>query len=176
MFPPAPISVEPLDTTRHDRASFFSGVSQCDNFLRLTAGKLSKAGHSRVFVMTPDGRKIIGYYALNAYSIDYRELPVPFARERPVSGFIPAAFIAMIAVDQGEQGKGYGGDLLANALRRISEAQQYIGLSVAVLDVLDDGDAAAVERRMRLYRSYGFQSFAERPLRMWISVTGLKLG
>ncbi len=173
MSPSAPVFVEPLDTARHDRVSFSSGVGQCDNFLRLTAGKLSKAGHTRVFVMTPDGQKIIGYYALNASSIDYRELPSPFARDRPASGFIPAAFIAMIAIDRAEQGKGYGGDLLANAFRRIAEAQQNIGLSVAVLDVLDDGDSEAVERRVRLYRSYGFQPFAERPLRMWISVKGI---
>ncbi len=170
MSPPKSISVEPLNTARHDRACFSSGVSQCDNFLRLTAGKLSKAGHARVFIMMPDGQKIIGYYALNAYSIDYSELPAPFARDRPASGLIPAAFIAMIAVDRREQGKGYGGDLLANALRRIAEAQRSIGLSVAVLDVLNDGDSAAVARRVALYASYGFRPFAERPLRMWISV------
>jgi GNAT superfamily N-acetyltransferase len=165
--------IEPLDTARHDRASFSSCVSQCDNFIRLTAGKLGKAGHVRTFVMTQDGRKLAGFYALNAHSIDYRDLPSEFARNRPASGSIPAAFVAMIAVDKGEQGKGYGGDLLADALKRIAQAQQSVGVSIAVLDVLDDGDARAVARRLALYASYGFQPFAERPLRMWISVRGI---
>jgi GNAT superfamily N-acetyltransferase len=162
--------IEPLDTARHDRASFSSGVSQCDNFIRLTAGKLGKAGHVRTFVMTADGAKIIGYYALNAHSIDYRDLPSEFARNRPASGSIPTAFIAMIAVEKRQQGKGYGGDLLADALKRIARAQQSIGLSIAVLDVLDDGDSEGVARRLALYATYGFRPFAERPQRMWIPV------
>jgi ribosomal protein S18 acetylase RimI-like enzyme len=165
--------IEPLDTARHDRASFSSGVSQCDNFIRLTAGKLSKAGHIRTFVMTPDGKKITGFYALNAHSIDYRELPAQFARDRPASGAIPAAFIAMIAVDASEQSKGYGGDLLADALKRIAEARMSLGVSIAVLDVLDDGDAKAVAQRLRLYRTYGFQTLDKHPLRMWVSVKGI---
>jgi ribosomal protein S18 acetylase RimI-like enzyme len=168
-----PTDIEPLDTARHDRASFSSGVSQCDNFLRLTAGKLTKAGHIRTFVMTPDGIKIIGFYALNAHSIDYRELPAQFVRDRPASGFIPAAFIAMIAVDKSEQGKGYGGDLLADALKRIAEARKSLGVSIAVLDVLDDGNEPAIARRVGLYRSYGFEAIAERSLRMWISLKGI---
>lgn len=101
--------IEPLDTARHDRASFSCGVSQCYNFIQLTAGKLTKAGHVRTFVMTQDGQKIIGFYALNAHSIDYLELPPQFARNRPASGSIPVAFIAMSAVDKEEQGEGYGG-------------------------------------------------------------------
>ncbi|MGL4489200.1 MAG: GNAT family N-acetyltransferase [Rhizobiaceae bacterium] len=165
--------IEPLDTTRHDRNSFSSGVKQCDNFLRLTAGKLGKAGHVRTFVLTQNGEDIIGYYALNAHSIDYMDLPTRFARDRPASGSVPAAFIAMIAVDQREQGKGYGGDLLTDALKRIAKASQSIGISVAVLDILDDGDITAVDRRLTLYKSYGFQPFANRPLRLWISVRGL---
>jgi ribosomal protein S18 acetylase RimI-like enzyme len=173
VIPPSPLFIEPLDASRHDRESFSSGVSQCDNFIRLTAGKLSKAGHTRVFVMTPDSRKIVGYYALNAHSIDYSELPSQFARDRPASGAIPAAFIAMIAVDRGEQGKGYGGDLLADALKRIAEARRSLGVSIALLDVLDDGDAASVKRRLALYASFGFRPLAERALRMWISVKGM---
>ncbi len=170
----ASLILEPLDTARHDRAAFSSGVSQCDNFIRLTAGKLSKAGHVRTFVLTADSAKIIGFYALNAHAIDYRELPPQFARDRPASGSIPAAFIAMIAVDKREQGKGYGGDLLADALKRIAEARRSLGLSVAVMDVLDDGDSRAVARRLALYESYGFRPFASKPLRLWISVRGLK--
>lgn len=114
----------------------------------------------------------MGYYALNAHSIDYRELAAQFARDRPSSGFIPAVFIAMIAVDRNEQGKGYGGDLLSDALNRIAEAQRSIGVSIAMLDVLDDGDETAVTRRAALYAAYGFQPLAERPLRMWISIRG----
>jgi ribosomal protein S18 acetylase RimI-like enzyme len=165
--------IEPLDTAKHDRAAFSSGVSQCDNYLRLTAGKLTRAGHVRMFVMTPDGHKIVGYYALNAHAVSYTELPSQFARDRPASGAIPVAFIAMIAVDATEQGKGYGADLLADALKRIAEARKSLGISIAMLDVLDDGDGTAIARRLALYRTYGFQALDELPLRMWVSVKGI---
>jgi ribosomal protein S18 acetylase RimI-like enzyme len=76
----------------------------------------------------------------------------------------------MIAVDRSEQDKGYSDDLLAGAMKRIAEARRSLGLSIAVLDVLEDGEAVA--RRLALYASYGFQPFAERALRMWVSVRG----
>jgi ribosomal protein S18 acetylase RimI-like enzyme len=167
------IRIEPLDAAKHDRASFSSGVLQCDNFIRLTAGKLTRAGHIRTFVMTPDGQTIIGYYAVNAHSISYTELPLQFARDRPASGAIPVAFIAMIAVDATVQGMGYGGDLLSDALKRIAEARRSLGVSIAMLDVLDDGHAVAVARRLALYRSYGFKALDKHPLRMWVSVKGV---
>lgn len=168
------VTIEPLDPARHDRASFSSGVSQCDNFLRLTASKLSKAGHVRTFVLTADCKKILGYYALNAHSIDYQELAPSFAKHRPSSGSIPAAFIAMIAVDRSEQNNGYGGLLLADALKRIAKASQSLGISIMVLNVLDDGDEMAIKRRLALYKSYGFTPVANQPLRLWISLGSIQ--
>ena len=168
-----PFIIESFDAARHDREGFASGVLKADNFLKLTSNKLSKAGNLRMFVATHDGVSILGFFALNAHSIDYQELPPKFARDRPSNGRIPAADIAMIAVAKSEQGKGYGSLLLADALKRISAAGKNLGISIAMLDVLDDGDEAAVSARLRLYRAFGFKSFEANPLRMWISVAGL---
>jgi hypothetical protein len=129
---------------------------------------VSLVGHARIFVLKPDGHKITGFHALNAHSIDYRELPASFARDRPASGFIPAAFIAMIAAAKSEQDMGYGDDLLGDAMKRNAEARRSLDVSIAVLDY---GEAMA--RRMTLYASDGFEPFAERALRMWISVRAL---
>jgi GNAT superfamily N-acetyltransferase len=81
----------------------------------------------------------------------------------------------MIGVDQTFQGKGYGGDLLVDCLRRLAQASDTLGLAVIVLDVLDCGDARQVERRLALYRSYGFGPLPSNPLRLFLPLATVKM-
>lgn len=166
--------IEPLDPSKHDRAAFSCGVEQVDNFLRRTANKLARADNLRVYVLTePDG-SIVGFYALNAHSIYYADLPEKFKRDRPGHGTIPAAFISMIGVNSRYQGRGYGGDLLVDCLRRIARAAETIGIRVVLLDVLDCGSASAVERRIQLYASYGFASLPAQKIRMFLPLSDVE--
>jgi len=162
---------EALDPSKHDRATFSCGIDQVDNYFKRTANKLASAGNVRVFVLTKPNGELIGFYAINAHSIHYSELPDRFKRDRPGHGIIPAAFISMIGVDSKYQGQGFGGDLLVDSLRRIAGAAAEIGIRVVVLDVLDCGDPARVERRKRLYTSYGFASFPSNDLRMYLPMS-----
>lgn len=160
--------IEPLDPEKHDRAAFSCGLEQVDNFLKRTANKLAKADNLRVFVMTtPDG-DLIGFYALNAHAVDYTDLPGKFARSRPGHGSIPAAYISMIGVDQRHQGKGYGGDLLVDALTRITRIADDIGIALVMLDVLDCSNPVMVQKRKTLYESYGFAALSSNPLRLFL--------
>lgn len=176
MTPPQQAStrIEPFDPARHDRAAFASGVDAVDNFLRKTANKLSRADNLRLYAMTDAAGALIGFYALNAHAIDYAELPTKYARTRPGHGSIPAAYISMIGVDAHHQGRGYGGDLLVDALTRIVQAADAIGIAVVILDVLDDGDPVQVARRKALYESYGFQSLPSRPLRLFLPLATVR--
>nr|WP_319486060.1 GNAT family N-acetyltransferase [uncultured Cohaesibacter sp.] len=167
--------IEPLDPDKHDRAAFSCGVEQVDNFFKKTANKQAKAGNLRVYVMTDNEGAVIGYYALNAHSIDYQDLPKKFARTRPSHGTIPAAFIAMIGVDEKYAGHGFGGDLLVNALTRVVQAAEEIGIAVVLLDVLDDGVPELVERRLALYQRYGFQPLPSNPLRLFLPVAAVRM-
>lgn len=162
--------IEPLDPSRHDRAAFSCGVEQIDNFFRKTANKLAAADNLRVFVMTAGGSEVIGFYALNAHAVDYRDLPAKYARTRPRHGSIPAAYLSMIGVDTRHAGHGYGGDLLADALTRIAAAATNIGIAVVVLDVLDDGNTALVARRKALYERYGSTPLPSDPLRLFLPI------
>ncbi len=166
--------IEAFDPDRHLREGFASGVEAVDNFLKRTANKLARADNLRLFVMTAANGAVIGFYALNAHAIDYAELPARYARTRPGHGFIPAAFIAMIGVDARHQGRGYGGDLLVDALGRIVRAADSVGVAVALLDVLDDGDQRAVGRRKTLYESYGFIALPSRPLRLFLPIATVR--
>lgn len=162
--------IEAFDAGRHDRDGFSCGVAQVDNFFKLSASKLSKAGNARVFVMTGGGSAVMGYYALNAHTLDYRALPPQFARDRPSHGGIPAAFISLIGVDLRFQGKGYGGDLLADALSRVRDAARNLGIAVAMLDILDDGRADLIAKRRALYEDYGFKALETQQMRMWLRI------
>ncbi|WP_158969897.1 GNAT family N-acetyltransferase [Chachezhania sediminis] len=163
--------IEPFDPSRHDRKAFSCGVEQVDNYFQKTANKLAKADNVRLYVMVAADGAVIGFYALNAHAVDYGELPAKYARTRPAHGSIPAAYISMIGRDQKFRGGSYGGDLLVDALRRISAAADAIGVAVVMLDVLDCGDPERVARRKALYESYGFQSLPSNPLRMFMPVS-----
>ena len=171
---PAPNRIEPLDPDKHDRAAFSCGVDQVDNFFRKTANKLARADNLRVWVLTTPTDDLVGFYALNAHAIDYAELPGRYARTRPGHGSIPAAYISMIGVDARHQGQGYGGDLLIDALKRIQQASEAMGVAVVILDVLDCGDAEAVAKRSALYRAYGFSPLASNPLRLFLPVATIR--
>ena len=166
--------IEPFDPEKHDRTAFSCGIGQVDNFFRKTANKLSKADNLRVWVMTGPNGDVLGFYAANAHSIDYRDLPPKYAQTRPGHGHIPAAFISMIGVDLTVQGKGYGGDLLVDCLRRLAKAGEALGVAVIMLDILDCGDAQQVQRRLALYQGYGFQPLPSNPLRMFLPMATVK--
>ena len=117
---------------------------------------------------------LIGFYAINAYAVDYRDLPKRFARARPGNGTIPAAFIAMIGRDQRYSGAGFGADLLVDALRRIAQAADSLGIAVALLDLLDCGDPDRTARRQALYESYGFQPLPSSPTRLFLPLNTIR--
>ncbi len=167
-------SIEPFDPDKHDRKAFSCGVSQVDNFFRRTAHKLNRADNLRLFVMVGAANELIGFYALNAHSVDYENLPKKYARTRPGHGRIPAVYISMIGVDERFSGRGYGGDLLVDALIRIARVSNEVGVSVVILDVLDCGDADLVHRRKTLYESYGFTPLPSNPLRLFMPVKAIK--
>ena len=76
----------------------------------------------------------------------------------------------MIAVDRSQQGKGLGSDLAVDALGRARSVAGKVGLKLVVLDVIDDGGKEVFARRGEFYRRLGFQSFQDRPDRMFITI------
>lgn len=166
--------VEPFDPARHDRTTFSCGVEQVDNFFRKTANKLVKADNLRVYVMVSEDSQLIGFYAINAHKVDYTELPTKYASDRPGHGGIPAIYISMIGVDLRFAGHGFGGDLLADCLKRIARIGDELGVSVVMLDVLDDGNPALVEKRKQLYVGYGFAPLPTNDMRLFLPLATVK--
>ena len=168
---PQRISITPLDPEKHDRASFSCGSVRLDNFLKRSARKHQSRDFTRVWVATEGGQgEILGYYALNAHSLEGEGLPSSLTKYAPRSGSIPAAYLSMIAVDRRYQGRGIGSILLGNALKRAAAAADHIGLKAVVLDVIEDGGPEITEKRRTFYAAVGFLTLPENPLRMFISI------
>ncbi|MFY9290257.1 MAG: GNAT family N-acetyltransferase [Methylorubrum rhodinum] len=163
--------IEPFDPATHDRTAFSCGVEQVDNYFKKTANKLAKADNVRLFVMTATDGTLVGFYALNAHAVDYAELPPKYARTRPGHGQIPAAYISMIGVDTRFAGNRFGGDLLVDGLSRIARTADDIGIAVVMLDVLDCGCPELVQKRLKLYMSYGFVALPSQPLRLFLPIS-----
>ena len=153
---PHGISIEPLDPEKHDRAAFSCGTDRLDNFLKRTARKHQAGDFTRVWVATEGGRaEILGFYALNAHSLEGDDLPANLTRNAPRSGWIPAVYLSMIAVDRRRQGQGFGRILLADALNRAAAAADQIGLKAVVLDVIEDGGPGITGKTPRVLRRHG---------------------
>ncbi|UOA25846.1 GNAT family N-acetyltransferase [Pseudosulfitobacter sp. DSM 107133] len=167
---------EPFDPHKHDRAAFSCGVEQVDNYFKKTANKLSKADNVRTYVKVSadDKTKVEGFYATNAHSVYYEDLPKKYMRGAPAHGSIPAVYISMMGRDITCKGKGMGAVLLADALKRIALGAERFGVAVVLLDVLDCGDPKAVEQRKQTYEKYGFQPLPSEDLRMFLPLATVR--
>lgn len=163
-------TIQPFDHKNHDRAVFSCGVAQIDNYLKLTAKKGSKADVVRVWVVVDAKNRIVGFYGINMHAIDIKDMPTLYKKKAMKHGQLPAAFIAMIGVDQSHQGNGLGSALVADALERIARASKDIGTCVIMLDVFDDGDPKAVARRKTYYKDFGFIPLPDQPLRLFMPI------
>lgn len=97
-------------------------------------------------------------------------MPAKFVRNRPSHGTIPAAYISMIGVDQHFAGHRYGGDLLIDALRRMSRAADTIRIVVVMLVVLNDDNEDLVAKLKSLFEEYGFAQLPSNSLRVYLPV------
>ncbi len=154
--------IEALDPQRHARASFSSGVSALDSYMKNQASQDVRKNAARAYVLrTAKSTTVIGYYTLSAASTELIELPDTFARKLPRCPVLPAMLIGRLAVDEKYREQGLGGILLANALRRYYQLSQEIGSVAVIVDAKDEAAA-------RFYERYGFRRLADQPMRLFM--------
>ncbi|GIX18050.1 MAG: N-acetyltransferase GCN5 [Rhodothalassiaceae bacterium] len=137
---------EPLGP-RHDPSAFRSGEPFLDGWLRQRAAANQVSGASRTYVLH-DGGRVIAYYALAAGSVTREEAPGGVRRNMPAS--IPVVILARLAVDQHWQGRGLGRALVRDAILRVLQAAEIIGVRAILVHALRD-DAR------RFWESCGFR-------------------
>lgn len=145
----------------HDRVGFSCGVESLDNYLKKQARQDIKKRVAAVFVLTPDGRTIGGYYTLSQFSIDLGVLPQETARRLPKYPIVPATLIGRLAVSTAFRGHGLGEILLMDALHRSLSLSKEIASAALIVDAKDD-------RAISFYRKYGFLELPNIPGRLFL--------
>lgn len=136
---PPPTKPEEINRN-HNVAGFTCGRDSLDDWLKNRALKSSAAGDSKVLVICNEGGEVVGYYAICASSVSRKEATSKLKRNAPDP--IPMGLIARLAVRDDMQKQGIGPALLRDAILRISQAAEKIGVKGILVHALDD-DAAS---------------------------------
>jgi len=120
-----------------------------------------KKNLAAVYVLTPDGKTIAGFYALSAYSVRLDKIPEEIAKKLTRMPEVPATLIGRLARSSAFLGQRVGESLLTDALKR-SLAHSKNVASWAV--IVDAKDANAVA----FYKKYGFIEISTTPNRLFL--------
>lgn len=150
-----------LLTDGHVRAGFNSGEASLDDWLPRMALQQQRKNYVRTRVLLADEApgRILGYYALTPCQVDTEHMPADKRLPRRIGGIL----LARLAVDRTGQGKGYGEILLADAIETTRASIAAVGGAGLFADAIH-------ERAAAFYHRYGFESFRDDPLRLFLAV------
>lgn len=129
-------------------AEFACGRDSLDDWLKYKAAKSNATGDSKVFVICDDRGRVAGYYSISAGSVSRKEATRKIGRNAPDP--VPMALIGRLAVHQDRQCQGIGSALLRDAILRIAQAAEYLGIKGIMVHALDDDSA-------KFYAKCGFR-------------------
>lgn len=127
--------VEPLNKT-HDLSRFDCGTHESLNlWLRKHALQNQTNDSARTYVVHR-ANSVVGYYSITAGSIA-KESATSRAAQGLAKHPIPIALLARLAVHRDEQGAGIGMALLKDALIRIENAADILGIRAVLVHAID---------------------------------------
>ena len=153
----------------HDRNSFDCGDPDLNFFLKNLSSSFLKRNLCRIYILEDENNpgKILGYYAVAPMSVEYERLP-PDVRKKypPEMDKIPAFLLGKLAVSEKFKSKGLGEILLMDALTFMAEESKKMGGALVIVD-------AKNEKAKTFYEKYGFISFPDNPLRLFLPVKSI---
>jgi GNAT superfamily N-acetyltransferase len=151
----------------HDRKHFDCGEPALNSFLQTLARQQQDKGISKTFVLvdTAQPKTILGFFSLTACEVVAEDLPPALAKKYPARA--PGAKLARLAIDRSRQRRGYGQILMIEAMKKALLVADNIGIIGFFVDA--KGHAARV-----YYEQFGFLSFRERPLEMFLPLATLR--
>ncbi len=123
-------------TRDHKVAGFSCGHDSLDRYLIRDALKRDGAGDAKVIVLPNDELQVIGYYAISSASVARDAATSKLRRNSPDP--IPMALIGRFAIDSRYHKRGLGTALMKDAILRISQASDLIGIRGILLHAIDD--------------------------------------
>jgi predicted N-acetyltransferase YhbS len=156
----------PLEA-RHRAEYFQSGVASLDEWLRRHALQSHRSGASRVFVTAETDPDVVGYYALAAGAVMPREATGRLARGLGANQPVPVVLLGRLAVDVRHQGRHLGRSLLLDAMTRVLQAGELIGVRALLVHAID-------ERARDWYAQFGFERSPTHPLHLLLLTKDLR--
>lgn len=155
--------VEPFDKKRHDRAAFSCEHQALNSYIRQQASQDVKKHIAAVFVLTPDGKAIAGYYTLSQYALDSGSVPEETMSKLglPTYKELPATLLGRLARSLHFKGQGVGELLLMSALKHALDHSRQIASMALVVHAKD-------EVANSFYRKYGFIQLPDHPNRLFL--------
>jgi GNAT superfamily N-acetyltransferase len=141
-------------------ATFDSGEPALDDYLRTRALANHVGGASRCFVTCRNSR-IVGYYALASGAVSHTGWAGKFRRNMPDP--IPVILLSRLAIDRKHQGCGLGEHLLRDAIARVVQVAEQIGVRAILVHALHD-------QARSFYTRYNFEPSPTDPLHLMLLI------
>jgi GNAT superfamily N-acetyltransferase len=154
---------QPINSN-YDLNEFNSGYPELDDWLKSRALK-NEGEASRTYVVTV-GQKVIAYYCLATASVIHAEAPGRVKRNMPDP--IPLVVIGRLAVDSHWQQKGIGSALLRDAVLRILQASEILGIRAILVHAIS-------ERAKKFYEERGFIPSPVNPMTLMVTLASVRI-
>ena len=149
----------------HDLSAFDCANATLNEWLRKFAWTNQQADSAKTYVAL-NGNCVIGYYSLTTGSVHKHESPQRIAKglaNHPIG----VVLLARLAVDQSQQGKGHGKALLFDALSRIEDAADIVGVRAVLVHAID-------EAARRFYLHFEFEVSPVDPYQLLLLLKDLR--
>lgn len=144
-------------------SDFACGEPALDAWLKTTAFR-AEGRTARTYVVS-NGGVVVAYYCLATGAVARDLAPSRIRRNAPDP--IPLLVIGRFAVSTGHQGRGLGGAMLGDALRRATAASDVVGISALLVHAIDD-------RAVAFYERYGFVSFPAGSRTLYLPIEAIR--
>jgi GNAT superfamily N-acetyltransferase len=165
VFPRPEFIIEGLKKT-HDLSSFDCGTASLNEWLQRFAWQNQQPDAAKVYVAHRRDDVVVGYHSLTASSIRRDDAPARVAKglaNHPVG----VALLGRLAVDRLQKGKGLGRALLLDALMRIAQAAETIGIRALLVHAID-------ENAKRFYLHFNFEPAPVDPMHLMLLMKDLR--
>jgi GNAT superfamily N-acetyltransferase len=135
----------------HKKSDFDCNNELLNNYIQKQAKQDVNRDLSACYILNDiNDKRVLGYYTLSGNSIDRNEFPIELMQKMPPSYVnLPTILLGRLAIDKNEKGKGFGGILLMDALKKCVDISESLGVLAVIVDPFD-------EKAISFYKKYGF--------------------
>jgi GNAT superfamily N-acetyltransferase len=149
----------------HGLTKFDCGEADLNDWLQKQSHKSEDGDSARTYVVCNRAGGVIAYYCLASGAIARDAATSQVRRNMPDP--VPVMVIGRLAVDRDWQRHGLGPLLLKDALLRVVQAAEIIGIRAVLVHAMSDKAKA-------FYLKHGFQESPMNPMTLMISLKGIR--